>query len=84
MNENVKQMDLDLNALISVNRNGVENLLRSYNYRVPLFSSGLYNSLVSAMAQNSALPEDILTLLKKASGNHGNMRTIVLYAEMVL
>jgi hypothetical protein len=60
-------MDLALNALISVNKNGVENLLRSYNYKVPLFSSGLYNSLISAMAQNSAFTNDILTLLKQAS-----------------
>src|ERR1035437_8948358 len=67
MNENVRQMDLALNALISVNKNGVENLLRSYNYKVPLFSSGLYNSLISAMAQNSAFTNDILTLLKQAS-----------------
>jgi hypothetical protein len=69
MNENVKQIDSALNALISVNKSGVKALLRSYKYNVPVAAtqSQLNDSLTLAMSKSSDFTNDVLTLLKQAS-----------------
>lgn len=69
MNEQVKQQEQALKALISVNKNGVKALLRNYKYRISDFYSAndLYAFLVVAMSKNSAFTDDVLALLNQAA-----------------
>ena len=69
MNENIKLQEQALKALISINRNGVENLLKSNGYKISKSSTSndLYAFLIVAMAKDSQFTNNVLDLLKQAS-----------------
>jgi len=65
MNEQIKQQEQALKALISANKSGVKSLLRSYNYRISdLYTSNdLYAFLIVAMSKSIEFTEDVLTFV---------------------
>jgi hypothetical protein len=69
MNDQNKQHEQALKALISVNKAGVKALLRSYKYKISdLYSDqDLYAFLIVAMSKDITFTEGVLTLLKRAS-----------------
>jgi hypothetical protein len=70
MDDQVKQQEKALRALIKANKRDVISLLRKYSYRVSLFSSDddLYAFTIVAISKNAEFTDDVLTLLKQVSG----------------
>ena len=70
MDDQVKQQEKALRALVRANKRDVISLLRKYNYRVSLFSSegDLYAFTIVAISKDSTFTENIISLLKQAAG----------------